>query len=105
MSEIVNFNAVKEGAEKERAEREARNREAWHLFHEQQERRKAEIQSMLDKLGDLTQKQKHAEAERRITEEQERAAAEIRKRVEDEMGIPDEKKRNIMKGFAESIMK
>ena len=105
MSEIVNFKAVKEGAEKERAEREARNREAWHLFHEQQERRQAEIQGMLDKLGDLTPKQKRAEAERRIKEEQERAAAEIRQRIEDEMGITDEKKRNVMKGFAESLMK
>ncbi len=105
MSEIVNFKAVKEGAEKERAEREAINREAWHLFHEQQERRQAEIQDLLDKTGDQNKKQRYAEAERRIKEEQERAAAEIRQRVEDEMRITDDKMRKVLKGFAESIMK
>lgn len=105
MSEILNYAAAKEAAEKESAERDARNREAWHFYHEQQERRRGEIQGMLDKLGDLTQKQKHAEAERRIKEEQERAAAEIRQRVEDETGITEEKKRNILKSFAESIVK
>lgn len=105
MSEILNYAAAKEAAEKASAERDARNREAWHLYDEQLERRRGEIQGMLDKFGDLTQKQKHAEAERRIKEEQERAAAEIRQRVEDEMGITEEKKRNIMKSFAESIVK